>query len=204
MHQKLDMNLKDVNLKAFEQDKKIDLLTKKFSVLRERESNLQEKFESLLVKFDEMSVTMKANRKEETPGKEIKCEECDFKTNLNTDLEKHIIDQHSLVCDYCDFVAKSLTGLKIHIRRMHSNSKKLISCNFCTFTAKTETEVKTHTSKWNITHSSIFNDNHEEINYEMFALKEIGLVLLGFQNYDNDWWSRWMERSFQTLGKNPR
>ena len=44
--EKLDMNLKDVNLKAFEQDKKIDLLTKKFSVLRERESNLQEKFES--------------------------------------------------------------------------------------------------------------------------------------------------------------
>ena len=123
---------------------------------------------------------------------------------MNTDLEKHIIDQHSLVCDFCDFVAKSLTGLKIHIRRMHSNSKTIISCNFCTFTAKTETEVKTHTSKWNITHSSIFNDNHEEVNYEMFALKEIGLVLLGFQNYDNDWWSRWMERSFQTLGKNPR
>ena len=83
------------------------------------------------------------------------------------------------------------------------NSKNLFSCQFCTFTAKTENEVNTHTSLWNITHTSIFNDNHEEVNYEMFALKEIGLVILGFQNYDNNWWSRWMDRSFQTLGKNP-
>ena len=61
---KLDMDLKDANLKAFEQDKKIDLLSKKFSVLREKESNLQEKVESLLVKVDEMSVTIKVNKRE--------------------------------------------------------------------------------------------------------------------------------------------
>ena len=104
-----------------------------------------------------------------------------------------------------DFVGKSIGGLKTHTRRMHSTATNCYLCEFCTFTAKTENEVKEHTTKWNITNSKIdFNLHYKEVNCEMFALKQIGLVLLGFTMWDNERWSLWMERNFYTPGKNPR
>ena len=95
------------------------------------------------------------------------------------------------------------------IRRIHSNYNtkggKCFSCQFCTYTTKTENEFKEHTRKWNITHSNInLNESIEEVNCEIVALKQIGIVLLGFQHHDEDWWSKWMEKNFKTPGKNPR
>ena len=111
----------------------------------------------------------------------------------------------NLICDYCEFVGKNVGGLKTHTRRMHSNATNCFSCEFCTYTAKTEREVKEHTGKWNITHSYIdFNENYEEVNYEIFALKQMGMVLLGFTPWDDERWSMWMQRHFYTPGKNPR
>ena len=54
----LEMQLKDTNLKAFAQDKKIDTLRKKFNILKEKDSimfELQLKFENLGKKVDETS-----------------------------------------------------------------------------------------------------------------------------------------------------
>ena len=114
-------------------------------------------------------------------------------------------DNQKLRCDYCEFVGKNIGGLKTHTRRMHSNATNCFSCEFCTFTAKTEREVKEHTSKWNMTHSGIdFNENYEGVNYEIFALKQMGLVLLGFTAWDDERWSMWMQRHFYTPGNNPR
>ena len=50
--------VKDASLKAFEQDKKIDLLNKKFGVLREKESDLQEKYKILLEKVDKLEKSL--------------------------------------------------------------------------------------------------------------------------------------------------
>ena len=114
-------------------------------------------------------------------------------------------DNPTLRCDYCEFVGKNIGGLKTHTRRMHSNATNCFSCEICTYTANTEREVKEHTVKWNITHSDIdFNENYEEVNYEIFALKQMGLVLLGFTPWDDERWSMWMQRHFYTPGKKPR
>ena len=65
--------------------------------------------------------------------------------------------------------------------------------------------MKTHNSKYNITHSNLdYNEHLEELNYEIFAMKEIGLYLLGMQHFDSVQWRMWVDRNFQTLGKNPR
>ena len=110
------------------------------------------------------------------------CDDCTFKTISETNLERH-----KLKCEYCDFVGKSIGGLKTHTRRMHNTATNCYLCEFCTFTAKTKNEVKEHTTKWNITHSKMdFNLHYEEVNCEMFALKQIGLVLLGFSMWDNE------------------
>ena len=88
---------------------------------------------------------------------------------------------------------------------MHTTQQKLLLCQYCTFTSKIETEMKKHNEKYNITHSNLdYYANLEELNYEIFALKEIGLVIYAMQHFDSDLWKRWMETNFITLGKNPR
>ena len=48
---------------------------------------------------------------------------------------------------------------------------------------KQKKEVKTHPAKYNVTHSKLYyNERLEEVNCEIFALKEIGLLLVGMQN----------------------
>ena len=84
------------------------------------------------------------------------------------------------MCEYCDCTGKNIGGLRIHIQRMHSFKKKLFECKYCTFTSKTESDMKTHNSKYDITHSELDHNEHfEEVNYEIFAMKESGFCLLG-------------------------
>ena len=65
--------------------------------------------------------------------------------------------------------------------------------------------MKAHNSKYGITHSELdYNEHFEDVNYEIFEMKETGFYLLGMQHYDVDQWSKWVERNFSTPGKNPR
>ena len=99
--------------------------------------------------------------------------------------------------------AKNLAGLKIHIRRIHSFPEKLFECDFCNFTSKTESEIKKHNKTFNITHSHLdYNQYFEEVNCEIFALREIGYMLLGMQHFNSDMWNLWMDKNFFTPGKN--
>ena len=91
-------------------------------------------------------------------------------------LGKHTEKLHvtNFQCDFCDFNAKNPSGLKTHIRRMHSLPQKTHKCEYCTFTSKTESELKKHNNIFNITHSHLdHNERFEEVNCEIFALKEI-------------------------------
>jgi hypothetical protein len=81
---------------------------------------------------------------------------------------------------------------------MHACKGKLFICNFCTYTSKSE--LKAHTSKHNIAHSNIYyNDYLAEVYCAIFALKQIGLILLGMQHLnEDDEWRKWMDRTFVT------
>ena len=87
---------------------------------------------------------------------------------------------------------------------MHCLEKNLFQCGYCTFTSKTDSEMKKHNRKHNITHSNLdYNEQLKEVNCEIFALREIGFMLLGMQHYNNYQRKLWMDASFMTLGKNP-
>ena len=76
---------------------------------------------------------------------------------------------------------------------MHSLPQKTHKCEYCTFTSKTESELKKHNNIFNITHSHLdHNERFEEVNCEIFELKEIGFMLLGMQHDTEDQWTRWM------------
>jgi hypothetical protein len=108
-------------------------------------------------------------------------------------------------CYFCDFQAKNLGGLKTQIRRMHNLEQNMHVFEYCTFISKTESDLKTHCKTFNTTHSHlVYNEHYEEENFEIFALKEMGLMLLGMQHYSNDQLTEWMKDSLMTLGKNPR
>ena len=87
---------------------------------------------------------------------------------------------------------------------MHSLPQNMHECEHCTFTSKNESELKKHKKTFNITHSNLdYNEHLVELNYKIFALQEIGFMLLGMQHYTSDQWTRWMDMNFVTLGKNP-
>ena len=168
-----------------------------------------EKLEETEKANEDVNVAKEKESETSTPEQSVKpkCNDCECDSNRESDLtnQSEKIHVESLNCEYCDFTAKNIGGLRIHVRRMHSFRKKLFECGFCTFTSKTESEMKTHNSKYNITHSKLdYNEHIEELNYEIFAMKETGLLLLGMQHYDEERWRLWMERNFKTLGKNPR
>ena len=86
---------------------------------------------------------------------------------------------------------------------MQSLPQNMHECEYLTFTSKTERELKKHNNTFKITHLD-YNEHLEGVNCEIFALKEIGFMLLGMQHYTSDQWTRWMDMNFVTLGKNPR
>ena len=57
-----------------------------------------------------------------------------------------------------------------------------------------------HTLKYNIINSNL---DSEEVNCEIFELREIGLLPLSMDYFDSDWWKRCMDSKFLTLGNNP-
>ena len=88
---------------------------------------------------------------------------------------------------------------------MHSFKNNLYECQTCTFSSKTDKDLKTHQKKYITTHSTLdYNKHFEEVNCEIFAMKENGLYLLGMQHFDDAQWKMWMDRNFWTPGKNPR
>ena len=204
---------------AYKKDCLIEELTKKVSAI---ENNLQKKDEIIESLSEKVKALEERQEFFETESHEISkseqtfmnpsdesrnCNNCALETTSKEETENHLEKLHvnNLNCEYCDFHAKNVGGLKIHIRRMHSLEKNLFQCEYCTFTSKTEREMKTHKRKYNITHSKLdYNEHLEELNCEIFALKEIGFMLLGMQHYDSYQWKQWMDASFMTLGKNPR
>jgi hypothetical protein len=98
-----------------------------------------------------------------------------LKTTSDVNLRKHTEKPHvtNFQCDFCDFPAKNLSVLKTHIRRMHSLPQNMHECEHCTFTSKTENELKKRNKTFNTHYNLDYNEHLEELNYEIFAFKEI-------------------------------
>ena len=65
----------------------------------------------------------------------ISCDKCEYKIELESDLERHIKDvlTELLKCEYCDFVGKTEGGLKTHTRCKHTKKMVQFNYQYCTF-----------------------------------------------------------------------
>ena len=68
--------------------------------------------------------THNARKHSESIEGELKCEQCDFKTNSRSHLKKHMTQKHKanreeFKCDRCDYICFSKDGLRKHKRIVH-------------------------------------------------------------------------------------
>ena len=110
--EKLEDQLKDTNLKIFEQGKEMEMLKKKFRVLKEKEKQLTD-LEVNLEKLEKKVDNFKVSHIVET-----KCKECDFVAKNELGLKVHIKAKHTeperFKCFKCDFSASTKSDLTDH------------------------------------------------------------------------------------------
>ena len=142
----MENEVKDLNLKVIEQDKKMEIISKKLSILKEKENKLEElqgKFDELLKGVDKMASNV--------PEKENEVE----------------IDKKTIKCNKCEFIAESDDGLKVHTKTKHTEQDK-IKCWKCDFTFKTKIELTAHNDKYWYFHRMFLHSNHKRCILEEF------------------------------------
>ena len=97
----LENELKDTNLKVFEQDKTFSILSKKFGILREI---ICEKDKETVEKNPEPLILKSSGPESETV--EFKCEKCDFSAKSDAALKTHIRSKH-FTCWTCNFICNT-------------------------------------------------------------------------------------------------
>ena len=92
---KLKSEVKDLNLKAFEQDTKLETINKKLSILKEKD-----KYGNLVLKVDEMAIKLLEKEKDYdevgTINKDSNCEKCGFGLIVHTRAEH--TEQNRIKC----------------------------------------------------------------------------------------------------------
>lgn len=72
-------------------------------------------------------------------NRQFQCNRCDYATNQNGDLKKHVIAIHTnekgLKCNRCYFLASLQNNLRRHVINMH-NDARVLRCERCSFSTK--------------------------------------------------------------------
>ena len=77
--------------------------------------------------------------------KPFSCEQCDYSTGTNYDLQKHRGYKHngkSFTCEICGQTLAYETGLKSHMKRVHSGTS--FDCDKCDHSSNTEENLQRH------------------------------------------------------------
>ena len=81
----------------------------------------------------------------------IVCPMCDYKSNSEPEVTKHVQDQHKedepmnqLTCEYCAFKTDSKSQLNLHKSGKHRKETTLIVCPMCDYKSTSEPEVTKH------------------------------------------------------------
>ena len=100
------MDIKDTNLKVFEQDKKFSILTKMCSVLREKLCEIEKE-------TVEKNLEPLKNSDSESQITEFKCEKCEFSAKSDAALKTHMRSKH-FTCWTCNFICDTKEERTIH------------------------------------------------------------------------------------------
>ena len=72
----------------------------------------------------------------------FKCQECDFTSNIERNLKKHVKSEHNNTCDKCNFSTSNKMHLKMHIKACHkkndTNKKRKLTNEIVSSTKKTK------------------------------------------------------------------
>ena len=100
----LENEIKDTNLKLFDQDKKFSILSKKFGVLREKMYELDKETE--VEKNPEPSNLKSSDPESQSQNVEFECEKCQFTAKSDAALKTHIRSKH-FTCWTCNFICNT-------------------------------------------------------------------------------------------------
>ena len=72
--------------------------------------------------------------------KNLKCQHCDYKTNVNSNLKRHLITHEAkdeppakkIKCDQCSQIFSNKFNLKKHVKNVHGEEMNCPHCNFKT------------------------------------------------------------------------
>ena len=103
------------------------------------------------------TVELNEHLKTEHPLKVHSCEKCDFVTQHENQLTKHIKD-HMNRCDKCDFYSKNKDNMYYHVTRMHPQYK----CQMCDFEADDQYYLNEHKHQANHMQSKIFGRSYKQ------------------------------------------
>ena len=83
------------------------------------------------------------------------CEKCDYNTENQNDLKRHIETVHSaednIRCEKCNYVTKSTTELHDHMKTHHAYILRY-PCEWCKYKATTVENLREH---WNFSHEGM-------------------------------------------------
>ena len=49
----------------------------------------------------------------------FKCQQCEFRSNMKSNVTKHVKSEHSISCDKCDFKTSNKMHLNMHVKACH-------------------------------------------------------------------------------------
>ena len=115
----------------------------------------------------------------------LKCQACAYVSCVQTEIEDHILNEHSFMCQMCSLVCTSQEFLNGHIQT--HKEKENYQCTLCNFVAKDQGTLDVHTV---CTHQmmtilqnidrnqSIMNNKYEDLNktYEEFKSKMVNAL----------------------------
>ena len=68
-----------------------------------------------------------------------KCGQCEYESDGESDMMKHMLSKHALKCEECDFNSDNTHEMENHMKKLHS-----IQCNFCNETFVGSKKLKKH------------------------------------------------------------
>ena len=101
----------------FTHNKNIEMEQKKaeeYNCDNEKEGNINK--DNIYIDYD--NIDSEDDSYDDTENK-FKCQQCEFRTNMKSNVTKHVKSEHSISCDKCDFKTSNKMHLNMHVKACH-------------------------------------------------------------------------------------
>ena len=120
--------------------------TDKHNDVSNLEENIKKEFED--IQSPQQAESVKMNRRRRQESTILKCDACEYQTNLKRNYKKHTLFKHSQpqkMCHVCDKSYFTVGHLNEHIKAFHDLTTH--GCDLCDFKTNTERNLEKHIAK---------------------------------------------------------